>query len=49
MVYVFRYVIGSSVEPLIIYGPAGSGKSVLSAKVAQSVHTWLPDCCFVIR
>lgn len=38
-----------SSEPLIVYGKSGSGKSVLSAKVAQNIHTWLPSCSFIIR
>ncbi|KAJ6649686.1 putative WD repeat-containing protein, partial [Pseudolycoriella hygida] len=43
------YITQSSSEPLVIFGKPGSGKSVLSAKVAQDVHTWLPDCNFIIR
>ncbi|XP_031618907.1 uncharacterized protein LOC116338021 [Contarinia nasturtii] len=39
----------SSSEPLIIYGPVGCGKSVLSAKVEHYIHTWSPECCFILR
>lgn len=38
-----------STTPLVIYGKPGSGKSVLSSKIAQNIHTWLPDCCLVLR
>lgn len=48
-IYNFSYVTQASSEPLIIFGRPGCGKSVLSAKVALDVHTWLPDCHFVIR
>jgi Cdc6-like AAA superfamily ATPase len=43
------YLTGSSTSPLIVHGKTGSGKSVLSAKIAQSIHTWIPECSFVLR
>ncbi|KAL7029565.1 hypothetical protein ACKWTF_006289 [Chironomus riparius] len=43
------YLNGNSTSPLIVYGKNGSGKSVLSAKIAQSIHTWIPECSFVLR
>jgi hypothetical protein len=43
------YLIGSSTSPLVVYGKKGSGKSVLSAKIAQNIHTWIPECGFVLR
>lgn len=43
------YLMGSSNEPLIVHGKTGSGKSVLSAKIAQNIHTWIPECSFVLR
>lgn len=45
----FSYITQTSSEPLVVFGKPGCGKSVLSAKVALDVHTWLPDCNFVIR
>lgn len=44
-----RYIMSPSYEPLVIFGPVGCGKSVLSAKVEHFIHTWLPDCCFILR
>lgn len=44
-----RYITTPSSEPLIIYGPVGCGKSVLSAKVEHYIHTWSPECCFILR
>lgn len=32
-----------------MYGKSGCGKSVLAAKVAQNIHSWLPSCSFVLR
>lgn len=46
---IHRYITASSLEPLIIFGPVGCGKSVLSAKVEHFIHTWLPECCFILR
>lgn len=43
------YVSGSSTEPLIVHGKTGSGKSVLSAKIAQNIHSWIPECSFALR
>lgn len=43
------YLTGSSTSPLIVHGKTGSGKSVLSAKIAQNIHTWIPECSFVLR
>jgi Cdc6-like AAA superfamily ATPase len=40
---------GSSSSPLVVYGKNGSGKSVLSAKIAQNIHAWIPECSFVLR
>lgn len=45
----FRYISSASTVPLIIYGPIGSGKSVLSAQIEQNIHDWLPNCCFILR
>lgn len=44
-----RYIQNPSQHPLVIYGPYGSGKTVLMAKLAQSIHDWLPECCLAIR
>lgn len=44
-----RYLTKPSSEPLIIFGSFGCGKSALSAKVEQLIHSWLPDCCFILR
>lgn len=44
-----KYVRSVSVDPLIIFGPIGSGKSVLSAHVEQNIHEWIPSCCFILR
>jgi hypothetical protein len=44
-----KYVTSNSVRPLIVYGKPGCGKSVLTAKIAQSVHNWLPECGLVLR
>lgn len=44
-----RYLMGNSNSPLIICGKSGSGKSVLSAKIAQNIHTWMPECSFILR
>lgn len=44
-----NYLTGNSTSPLIVYGKNGSGKSVLSAKIAQNIHTWIPECSFVLR
>lgn len=44
-----NYLVGSSTTPLIIFGKTGCGKSVLTAKIAQNIHSWLPDCGFVLR
>lgn len=46
---IFSYVTTPSTEPLIIFGPIGCGKSVLSAKVEHFIHNWLPECCFILR
>jgi predicted AAA+ superfamily ATPase len=43
------YLSGNSTSPLVVYGKNGSGKSVLSAKIAQNIHTWIPECSFVLR
>jgi ABC-type glutathione transport system ATPase component len=43
------YLTGSSTSPLVVYGKSGCGKSVLSAKIAQNIHTWMPECSFVLR
>lgn len=43
------YLMGSSSSPLIVFGKCGSGKSVLSAKIAQNIHTWMPECSFILR
>lgn len=43
------YLTGSSTSPLVIYGKSGCGKSVLSAKIATNVHTWIPECSLVFR
>lgn len=43
------YIVNPSTEPLVVYGKPGCGKSVLSAKVAQNIHNWLPSCSFVLR
>lgn len=43
------YLTNSSTSPLVIHGKSGSGKSVLSAKIAQNIHTWIPECSFVLR
>lgn len=45
----FRYIIEPSSKPLIVYGKQGSGKTVLISKLAQNIHDWMPDCCFVLR
>ena len=44
-----EYLTGSSTSPLIVHGKSGSGKSVLSAKIAQNIHTWIPECSFILR
>ncbi|GAB0099340.1 uncharacterized protein DMENIID0001_151960 [Sergentomyia squamirostris] len=44
-----RYLTECSTKPLIIYGKSGSGKSVVTAMLAQNVHTWIPDCCLILR
>jgi transcriptional regulator with AAA-type ATPase domain len=43
------YLTGSSTSPLVVYGKTGCGKSVLSAKIAQNIHTWIPECSFILR
>lgn len=43
------YLTGTSTEPLVLHGKTGSGKSVLSAKIAQNIHTWIPECSFILR
>lgn len=43
------YLTGSSTSPLVVHGKTGSGKSVLSAKIAQNIHTWIPECSFILR
>jgi len=43
------YICEHSNSPLIIYGKSGCGKSVLTAKIAQNIHTWLPDAGLVLR
>lgn len=43
------YLTGSSTSPLVVYGKPGCGKSVLSAKIAQNIHTWIPECSFILR
>lgn len=44
-----KYIQNPSHHPLVIRGQHGCGKTVLMAKLTQSIHEWLPDCCFVIR
>lgn len=44
-----NYITGSSTTPLVIFGKSGSGKSVLSAKIAENIHNWMPECGFVMR
>lgn len=44
-----EYLTGTSTAPLIVHGKTGSGKSVLSAKIAQNIHTWIPECSFILR
>ncbi|XP_058446622.1 uncharacterized protein LOC131427450 [Malaya genurostris] len=44
-----EYLVSSRRKPLVIYGKTGAGKSVLVAKISQSVHTWLPDSNLVLR
>ncbi|XP_059617565.1 uncharacterized protein LOC132262332 [Phlebotomus argentipes] len=44
-----RYILESSTKPLVIYGKSGSGKSVVTAMLAQNVHSWIPDCCLILR
>lgn len=44
-----NYITGSSTTPLVIFGKTGSGKSVLSAKIAENIHNWIPECGFVMR
>lgn len=44
-----EYLTGTSTSPLIVHGKTGSGKSVLSAKIAQNIHTWIPECSFILR
>lgn len=46
---IHSYVTNPSTEPLVVFGKSGCGKSVLSAKVAQNIHSWLPSCSFIIR
>lgn len=43
------YLTGSSTSPLVVYGKTGCGKSVLSAKIAQDIHAWIPECSFILR
>lgn len=43
------YLTSKATSPLIIHAKSGSGKSVLSAKIAQNIHTWMPECSFVLR
>lgn len=43
------YLTSSSTSPLVVYGNSGCGKSVLSAKIAQNIHTWIPECSFILR
>lgn len=43
------YLTGDSTSPLVVYGKTGCGKSVLTAKIAQNVHSWMPECSFVLR
>ncbi|CAO1400178.1 unnamed protein product [Diamesa hyperborea] len=43
------YLTGESTSPLVVYGKTGCGKSVLTAKIAQNVHSWMPECSFVLR
>lgn len=44
-----NYLTGNSTSPLVVYGKSGTGKSVLSAKIAQNIHGWMPECSFVLR
>uniref|UniRef100_A0A6B2E7D3 Putative angio-associated migratory cell protein n=1 Tax=Phlebotomus kandelakii TaxID=1109342 RepID=A0A6B2E7D3_9DIPT len=44
-----KYLLEGSTKPLVIYGKSGSGKSVVTAMLAQNVHSWIPDCCLVLR
>lgn len=43
------YLLSKATSPLIIHAKSGSGKSVLSAKIAQNIHQWIPECSFVLR
>lgn len=43
------YLTGTSTSPFIIHAKTGCGKSVLSAKIATNVHTWIPECSAVLR
>lgn len=43
------YLTSKATSPLIIHGKSGSGKSVLSAKIAQNIHSWIPECSLVLR
>lgn len=43
------YLTDGSTSPLVVCGKTGSGKSVLSAKIAQNIHTWIPECSFILR
>uniref|UniRef100_A0A1B0GMQ4 ORC1/DEAH AAA+ ATPase domain-containing protein n=1 Tax=Phlebotomus papatasi TaxID=29031 RepID=A0A1B0GMQ4_PHLPP len=44
-----KYILEDSTKPFIIYGKTGSGKSVVTAMLSQNVHTWIPDCCLILR
>ncbi|XP_055680807.1 uncharacterized protein LOC129788618 [Lutzomyia longipalpis] len=44
-----KYIMEGSTKPLVIYGKSGSGKSVVTAMLAQNIHTWIPDCCLILR
>jgi Cdc6-like AAA superfamily ATPase len=47
--HIRSYLTGKSTSPLIVCGKSGSGKSVLSAKIAQNIHIWMPECSFILR
>uniref|UniRef100_A0A1L8DNB6 Putative wd40 domain protein n=1 Tax=Nyssomyia neivai TaxID=330878 RepID=A0A1L8DNB6_9DIPT len=44
-----KYIHDGSNKPLVVYGKTGSGKSVVTAMLAQNIHTWIPDCCLILR
>lgn len=44
-----KYLDENSKKPLIIYGKSGCGKSVLSATLARTIHSWTPEYNFLLR